>query len=88
MRFKFAAIFGLESEKSFQALVQSYNQILHATQSLVNDNINLSDRLIDKYEIAIGWLGEDGTDPIAQDIDEAVARIEGLCKPVLQLVPS
>ncbi len=81
-RFAFAYSFGKESDKLFQVFVVSYNTVFNSTHFLLQ-NSNLSNEKRQKYENDIGW-GDGETDHIRGEIEESVAKMENICREVLQ----
>ena len=85
-RFRFMTLFGNDAAQPFFAFVRSYNEIGHATRMLINPRYPPRDQEREKYEKLIGWAAE-GEDPVRPQLDEAVAAMERLCRPVLDANP-
>jgi hypothetical protein len=85
-RFRFMALFGNQAATPFMTFIQTYNQIGVATRALIDDRRHLRDEQRDRFEKLIGWTIEDD-DPVKQQIDEAVATMETICRPVLEDSP-
>lgn len=93
-RFTFAALFGGDAASPFATIVQTHNKVFHAAEALLRyrnqlDLQTLQDHLMRMRQVAftMGAIGADGEllpDLIAGDIDEAVAKIEAICRPALE----
>jgi hypothetical protein len=86
-RFRFMALFGDNAAQPFLTLIQNYNQIGVATRALIDDRRHLTDQQSEEFRKLIGWtLG--GDDPVKTSLDEAVAAMETICRPVLEARPA
>jgi hypothetical protein len=88
-RYAFRAYFGEEAAKPFEKLADVHNQIMSSASVLIqsvmpgtNEAVVLlgADELLD----TLGWGKRERPDPIDQSIDEAISRMESVCKPVLE----
>jgi hypothetical protein len=87
-RFRFMTLFGNEAAQPFLTFLRSYNEIHYATQRLLDPRGSVgAAKLTEKYEALIGWTTEE-EDPVKPKLDEAVAAMERLCRPVLGLQPA
>ena len=82
-RFRFMALFGQEAGQPFLTFIQTSNRIGVATRALVHDRDHLRSDQREEFEMLIGWTAEE-TDPVRLTLNEAVERVEIVCKPVLE----
>jgi hypothetical protein len=93
-RFTFAALFGGEAAAPFTSIVHTHNEVFHAAEALLKyrksiDDPNLQGFLTSMRRTAFsaGALDDNGEplfDLVSSKIDEAVARVEALCRPALE----
>ena len=81
-RFKFMANFGKPSEEPFLAFYRCYNRVAVATGLLLREEVELDLKRAKKLEADIGWRSPE-EDEIALQLKDAVEKIEGICRPVL-----
>lgn len=81
-RFKFMANFGKLSEEPFLVFSRSYNRVAFATGLLLQDEAQFDFEHITKLKADIGW-GLPEEDEIALQLEDAVTKIEMICRPVL-----
>lgn len=85
-RFKFMALFGTDSADAFQTFVRCNNMIDAAARALIEDRQNLPKDVREKFERCIDWsLKED--DEMSFAMNQAVSKIEAVCRQVLRVRP-
>jgi len=86
LRMLFRAYFGDEAQEAFKTFITTRNQISIAVGMLINrtDQPGYPQNLIDNYQNVI-WdhSTDEAPDELSQTINDAVAEIERVCKPVL-----
>ncbi|RWQ42240.1 MAG: hypothetical protein EOS21_09550 [Mesorhizobium sp.] len=85
-RYRFSALFGAEGDEPFSRIVSAFNEVQNATFALLADDLSPSESREMGLQAAIGWVRSED-DKIAAAIDQAVAEIERLCRPILLSQP-
>ncbi len=98
LRYRFMAVFSLESAEPFNEIHLILNDILHSAkmwrrinERIINKStpqhkLDVANKSLDKYE-NVFWEGwgeeEEEEDKIAKRVDAAIQRMETICKPIL-----
>jgi hypothetical protein len=84
LRYRFEANFGSDAAKPFQDINKAVNRVLNAARELARlwaEPGRTRDGTIEHLENRVWAHGE--KDEIQQEVNEAVEKIEGICKPLL-----
>ncbi len=91
-RYTFAAYFGREGIKPFEAIMSIHNEIMLAASVLIEVTIDHMTRALEEQEIPLrnilGWGPASRPDEIDKKISDAVNQIELLCRPILETKPT
>lgn len=87
-RYRMVAWFGVEAAKPFDDLNEVVGQItVAATSLMVHADLDGYRRLnpaqLERWEGVI-WFGSTDDDPVSDKIDDALAAMEAICRPILQ----
>jgi hypothetical protein len=90
-RYAFAAYFGRESIKPFEAIMSIHNEILSTATVLIELTMDRLTRTQEEQDIPLrnilGWGPANRPDGADKKIDDAVNHIELLCRPILEAKP-
>ena len=89
-KFRFMALFGEDTAKPFEKIDAIVGDIVEAANSLIEDDgrqlTEEMKELLKEDKRTIGWgvSGHGKQDKIGDDINAAIAEIEGICRPILE----
>ena len=78
------ALLGGQAGDPFDKIDSLFYRIAKATDELVRNNGKLSLEEFDRRRLILGINSGDEEDPLAPEIDQAVAAIEALCRPLIE----
>jgi len=82
-RYRFMAYFGEDSAHPFEQMRAIHGEVMSSAQSLIRDPNELaSDAERDRWEDAIGWVGEED-DTVAHRLSDTIAEVEHVCRPLI-----
>jgi hypothetical protein len=89
-KYRFVAHFGQPASKPYDDLNMIYSEIIAAVRMLMitygQDNSEARIARQEKWENAIGWGLGDVADTVPERLNQIVAAIENICRPVIQEV--
>lgn len=87
-RYRFRALFGEAAAKPFEAFLEAHNDVAFATSQLIEDHEEkgLDAESRKEYRKLIGWTAR-ADDPVARKLDDAVAAMEAICRPIIESHP-
>jgi len=82
-RYRFMAYFGEDAARPFEQMRAIHGEVMSSAQSLIRDPDALaSDADRDRWEDAIGWVGEED-DLLAHRLADTIAQVEHVCRPLI-----